>query len=146
MGKSIAKSIWSMIIINIVILISTLSLHELGHALSGKILGCASAKAVIFDTNYNNPYTELVCQDSQQKTAYAAGFIITTFFGLTFLAFEDKKQRILSLVVIGFGIFLAALDIVEITGVSIMQYIFILFGLISLVIGQILYGIYNAKE
>jgi hypothetical protein len=141
---NLAKKIWSMIIINIAILITTLTIHELGHALAGKVLGCASAKAVIFDSNSPNPYTELSCQ-RDDKTAYAAGLVLTTIFGLSFIAF-DKPQKTLSLVIIGFGIFLASLDIVELTGLSITQYIFMLLGLTSLIIGQILYGIYSVKE
>ncbi|MEM5801033.1 MAG: hypothetical protein QW350_03915 [Candidatus Aenigmatarchaeota archaeon] len=146
MGKSIVRNIWSMIIMNIVILVATLTLHELGHALAGKALGCVTAKAIIYDSQTTNPYTELVCNRSDQKATYVSGLILTTFFGISFLAFENKSQKTLSLVIIGFGIFLSALDIVEITGLSIMQYIFISLGLLSLVIGQILYGIFSVKE
>jgi hypothetical protein len=141
---ALAKRIWSMIIINLAILISTLTIHELGHALTGKLLGCVTARAVIFDSNSPNPYTELVCQ-KEEKTTYLAGLALTTLFGLSFLAFEDK-QRPLSLVIIGFGIFLAALDVVEFTRLNFMQYLFMLSGLVSLIIGQILYGIYNVKD
>jgi len=139
------KRLLQMIIINLTILISTLTIHELGHALAGKLLGCASAKAVIFDSNSPNPYTELSCY-REEKTTYAAGLLLTTIFGLSFLTFETKPQKILSLVIIGFGIFLASLDIVEFTGLNFIQYIFIFFGLLSLITGQILYGIYTVKE
>ncbi|MEM5777407.1 MAG: hypothetical protein QXJ06_03080 [Candidatus Aenigmatarchaeota archaeon] len=145
MGKSLVRNIWSMIIMNVVILISTLTIHELGHALTGKILGCVSAKAIIYDSQAINPYTELVCLQTQQKATYFAGLILTTVFGLSFLILE-KPYKAFSIVIIGFGIFLAALDIVEITGINIMQYIFIFFGMSGLIIGQILYGIFSIKE
>jgi len=146
MGKSIAKSISSMIIMNIAILIATLTIHELGHALAGKFLGCANAKAVIYDSQSSNPYTELVCQEKNQKAAYISGLMLTTLFGMSFLLFERKNEKIFSLIITSFGFFLAALDIVEVTGMSIMQYIFIFIGLSGLVIGQFLYGIFNAKD
>jgi len=134
-----------MIIINIAILISTLTIHELGHALAGKMLGCASAKAIIFDSNSLNPYTELNCQ-KEEKTTYAAGLLLTSIFGFSFLASETKSQKTLSLVIIGFGIFLASLDVVELTSLNFMQYIFMFSGLAVLISGQILYGIHTIKE
>ncbi|MEM5777329.1 MAG: hypothetical protein QXJ06_02670 [Candidatus Aenigmatarchaeota archaeon] len=145
MSKSIFRSIWSMIIMNILILIATLTIHELGHALTGKILGCVTARAIIYDSENMNPYTELICLQTQQKVAYSAGLILTTIFGLSFLTIE-KPYKMFSIIIIGFGVFLAALDIVEITRLNVMQYIFILLGLSSLIIGQILYGISNIKD
>jgi hypothetical protein len=142
--KNSMKKLLSMIILNIAILTTTLTIHEIGHALAGKALGCVSAKAVVFDSTSMNPYTELSCQ-KEERAAYAAGLILTTIFGLSFLVFE-KPHKALSLVIIGFGIFLASLDIVELTGLSFTQHIFIFWGLASLIIGQILYGIYSVKE
>ncbi|MFH8092886.1 MAG: M50 family metallopeptidase [Candidatus Aenigmatarchaeota archaeon] len=145
MGKSITRSIWSMIIINITILIATVSIHELGHAFVGKLIGCVNAKAVIYDSSSSNPYTELLC-DKNISTTYLAGLIFTTLFGLSFMFFDKNSQKALTLIIIGFGILLAALDMVEITGINLMKYVFIFFGLLSLVIGQVIYGILTLKE
>ncbi|MCS7135280.1 MAG: hypothetical protein NZ893_02480 [Candidatus Aenigmarchaeota archaeon] len=145
MGKSITKNIWSMIVINLAILITTLTLHELGHAITGRLAGCVSAKAIIYDSSSPNPYTELLCEH-ESKPTYLAGLVFTTIFGLSFLFFDNKPQKMFSLIVIGFGIFLSALDMVELTQMTAIKYLFIFIGLTSLIIGQVIYGILNAKE
>ncbi|MBU5690078.1 MAG: hypothetical protein QXM68_03240 [Candidatus Aenigmatarchaeota archaeon] len=143
--KSLFRSISSMILINILIILSTITLHELGHALSGKLLGCAQAKAVIYDTESANPYTELVCYDKVDKM-YLSGLALTTLFGISFLTFDDKPNRYLSIVIIGFGIFLSSLDVFDLTGYNFFKYFFMIFGLISFIIGQILYGLEKSLE
>ncbi|MEM0473124.1 MAG: hypothetical protein QXF88_00165 [Candidatus Aenigmatarchaeota archaeon] len=146
MSKSVARSIFSMIIINILIILSTVTLHELGHALSGKFFGCAQARAVIFDTENPNPYTELVCESNNVDKMYLSGIFLTTVFGFAFLTFDSKANRYLSIVVVFFGIFLASLDIIEVTGQIFAKYIFMFLGLSGLVIGQVLFGLEKAKE
>lgn len=145
-GKSLMKNITGMIILNITILIAVLTIHELGHVIGGRIIGCNDAKAVIFDSEKEGPYTEMACEKTEkQNIAYLSSLVFTGLFGLSFLAFDSKTQRSMIFVALGFGILLAGLDIVVITQLEIMQYIFVMLGFVLMVFGEILLGISYAN-
>lgn len=145
--KSIVKDITNMIILNIIVLITVLALHEFGHALGGKLIGCDEIKAVIFDSR-NGAYTELNCKQNEEKQniAYLSSLIFTGLFGLSFLTFDKKTQKSMIFVALGFGILLAGIDIVVVTGLEFMKQLFVLFGLTIMILGEILVGLFYASE
>lgn len=146
-SKSVMKNITGMIILNITILIAVLTIHELGHVVGGKIIGCNNAKAIIFDSEKEGPYTELLCEKTEnQNIAYLSSLMFTGLFGLSFLAFDNKTQRSMIFVALGFGLLLAGLDIVVITGFEIMKYLFIVSGFAIILFGEVLLGISYANQ
>jgi hypothetical protein len=102
-------------------------------------MGCQSGKAIIFDTSQQGPYTELICSNGMNHNlAYFGSFILTIIFGSIFLFLKGTPQRNLFFVVIGFSILYGSLDIVAITGIQMMEYLFIVLGMTFVVIGEIL--------
>ena len=141
-NRPIFNSIITMIILNLIVFLSTITLHELGHVIAGKFMKCDGVKAVIFDSKEQTPYTELECYNVEShEFAYLSGLMLTTLFSFSFLFFTEKSQRNMFWVVLGLGIFFASLDIVTITGVEIMRYLCMAISLVFLVIGEVLTGI-----
>jgi len=136
-----------MIIFNITIIVAVISIHELGHVLGGKLIGCNEAKVVIFDSSQEGPYTEMVCSNTNnQNIAYLSSLATTTLFGLFFLTFEEKSQKNMFFIILGLGILLAGLDIVAVSGLEIMKYVFIFFGFGIVLFGEILVGLAYANH
>jgi len=135
----------NLILLNVAIFLSTLSLHELGHVIVGMYTGCESGKVILYDSEQPGPYAELMCSDGvDEKFALAGSLLATTVFGSLFL-FLRSPERNLFLIIIGFGIFFGALDIVMITGIEIMQYVFIAFGMLFIIVGEFLTGLAYAE-
>ena len=140
------SSITSMFLLNIGIVLSVLTLHEIGHVLLGIYLGCESGKAIIFDTSQEGPYAELYCSnDVSHKIAYMGSVLITVVFGSTFLLLRKLPYKNLFFVIIGFSILFASLDIAAFTGIESIQYFSIVFGTILIVIGEFLTGFAYTK-
>lgn len=139
---SISHAISSMVLLNIGIILSLLTLHEIGHILLGTYVGCESGRAIVFDTKQEGPYAELVCSDRvDYSIAYAGSLVLTAAFGSIFLFLRKSPQRNLFLVVIGFSILFASLDIAALFGMEIMAYVSIGLGTILIVIGEFLTGL-----
>ena len=115
MDKSYKPSlsvITTMFLLNMGIVLSVLSLHEVGHVLVGMYVGCEQGRAVIFDTSQEGPYAELYCSDGvSHKIAYMGSLLVTVAFGSTFLFLRKSPQRNLFFIIIGFSIMFASLDI-----------------------------------
>ena len=139
---STLQIIANMTIFNIGIVLSLLSLHEVGHVLFGMYMGCQSGKAIIFDTSQQGPYAELICSgEVNYSFAYIGSLIIPMIFGSIFLFLKNTPQRNFFFVILGFSILFCSLDIVAITGIQTMEYCFIVLGIIFVVIGELLTSI-----
>ena len=144
--KSTLNIMINLILLNIAMFLSTLSLHEMGHVLVGMYTGCESGKVILYDSGQSGPYAELMCSDGvDDRYALAGSIAATTMFGSLFLFLKRSPQRNLFFVIIGFGIFFGALDIVMITGIEMMQYVFIAFGMLLIIIGEFKTGLAYAE-
>jgi len=142
----VSYAIASMILFNIGIIFSILTLHEVGHVLLGMYVGCESGRAIVFDTNQEGPYAELICSDGVDYTiAYSGSLVLTTIFGTIFLFLRKTPQRNLFLVVLGFSILFASLDIGALFGAEIMVQVSIGIGMVLVVIGEFLTGLAYAE-
>ncbi len=145
MNKDAQKSvsaITTMFLLNIGIVLSVLTLHEIGHVLVGIYVGCEQGRAIIFDTSQEGPYAELYCSDGvSHKIASMGSVLITIAFGSTFLLLRKIPQRNLFFIIIGFSILFASLDIVVFTGIEMLQYFSIVLGTIFIIIGEFFTGL-----
>lgn len=139
---SIVHVIAYMTILNIGIVISLLSLHEVGHVLIGMYVGCESGKAILFDSSQQGPYAELVCSNgTNYNLAYTGSLMLTTVFGFVFLLLRKSPLKNFFFVVLGFSILFSSLDIVFFTGIPAMEYVFIGLGMVLITIGEFLTGL-----
>ena len=149
MEKALASTLtimMNLVLLNIIIFLSTLSLHEMGHVIVGMYTGCDSGKVILYDTGQPGPYAELMCsREVDERFALAGSISVTTVFGSLFLFLRRSPQRYLFFIIIGFGIFFGALDIVMITGIEMMQYVFIAVGMLLIIIGEFLTGLAYAE-
>jgi hypothetical protein len=138
----VSQAIASMVLFNVGIIFSILSLHEIGHVLIGTYVGCESGRAIVFDTSQEGPYAELVCSNNTDYTfAYAGSLVLTTIFGVVFLFLRKSPQRNFFLVVIGFSILFASLDLAALFNMEIVQYVSIGVGMLLVIIGEFLTGL-----
>ena len=149
MEKALASTLsimMNLVLLNIAVFLSTLSLHEMGHVVVGMYTGCESGKVILYDSGQPGPYAELMCSSGvDERFALGGSLLATTVFGSLFLFLRDSPQRNLFFVIIGFGIFFGSLDIVMITGIVMMQYVFIVFGMLLIIIGEFLTGLAYAE-
>jgi len=143
---STIRAITNMTLLNIGIFLSLLTLHELGHVFIGMLIGCQSGKAIVFDTSQPGPYAELLCQNViNYNLAYLGSLILTMVFGSIFLLLKRSPERNLFYVVVGFSILFSSLDVVYLTGILMMQYLFMFLGLTFITFGEFLTGLSYSK-
>ncbi|MEM4625698.1 MAG: hypothetical protein QXJ28_02975 [Candidatus Pacearchaeota archaeon] len=115
-------------------LIATIGLHEFGHVFVARYYGCES-RAIIFE-RYNYPYSEIICKDlSVRLPIVLAGPILPIIVSLSVLFLGGKFLFPISLLTIGFNLFAAYQDFLEIgigeaiaLTIAIVGIIFIFFG------------------
>jgi len=149
MGKALTSTLsimMNLVLLNVAVFLSTLSLHEIGHVIVGMYSGCESGRAILFDSAQPGPYAELMCPDRvDERLALGGSFLATAVFGSLFLFLRKSPERNLFFIIIGFGIFFGSIDIVMITGIEMMQYVFIGFGMLLIIIGEFLTGLAYAE-
>jgi len=139
---SAIRAVANMTLFNIGIILSLLTLHEVGHVFIGMLIGCQSGKAIVFDTSQPGPYAELLCANVvNYHLAYLGSFIFTIIFGSIFLLLKESPERNLFYVVIGFSILFGSLDIIYFTGIPMMQYVFMGLGIMFITFGEFLTGL-----
>jgi len=126
------------------IFISTLAVHELGHALAAQYYGCERGKAVIYDL-VGQPRTEMVCEGYYNNTVITLGGIILTFaVGFIFLLTGGKFTTIISYLIFGFSSLMVYGDLKDlnismniIATIMFISIILIITGIIKLSINYI---------
>lgn len=100
----------SIILINVTLFFALIAIHEISHVFIGYCLGCESEKAVLFDSAFNGPHTELICGSSLDEfLIYIGGLVVTSIFSLGF-AFLDASEKNLSFISLGVSMILGSLD------------------------------------
>jgi hypothetical protein len=122
--------------LNIILFIFLVSVHEMGHFVLGTWLGCESGKAVLLDSQIDNPYTEFSCENRESFIlASLGGLIFTLIFSALFL-FLEGPGRELFFTGVGLSQIFATTDILIATGLPVLQYIFGIFGLVFIILGE----------
>ncbi len=91
----------------VLVIISIVFIHELGHSLIANIFDCKS-KAIIFDSNFNQPYSYIECKTSKYLFLITfAGFLFSVIFSFIYLVFGKEYF----LFAISFSIFSSSEDL-----------------------------------
>lgn len=126
----------SIVLVNIMIFFALIAIHEISHIFVGYCLGCEYEKAVLFDSNFNGPHTELICNNSiNEFFVYIGGLIITSIFSLSFLLVNtiEKNMSFLSL---GVSIILSSLDISFVLNSQTIFYPLLILGFFFITLGE----------
>jgi hypothetical protein len=142
--KKIGYLVLYLVILNIIIIMASVALHELGHLSVGLFIGCQGEGVTV--NNLLNPnipgiYTALSCPSSvEHHLAFflgISGFVFLIPFGLAFLIIRNKPERNLALVIIGFSLILAGLDLLLVMPQNIVVYIALAISIALMCTGEI---------
>ena len=112
-----AKFFIFIISISSFILLSTISLHEFGHAMVAQYYGCEHTKSVIYDM-IQAPHTETKCSSYYNNTILTLGGILSTFvISLIFLLIGVRFTKNISYLMFGFSILISYGDLTDL-GIS----------------------------
>lgn len=112
-----------------------MSIHEIGHASVGVIFGCKYEKAILFDSNFVGPYTELYCSKIDYFFIFLSSLIITSSFSSMFL-FLNSPTKNLFLISLGLSIIFSSLDVTIATNIQSLFYPIISLGFMITAIGE----------
>src|SRR3989338_3719793 len=119
--------------------LSTIALHEFGHAIAAQYYGCEHTKAVIYDV-LGSPHTEIICSSYYNDMVITLGGLMATFVvGAVFLIAGSEFTTLLSIIIFGLSLLISYGDLSEL-GISgnilaalmILSLIVISFGIIRL--------------
>ncbi len=121
------------------VLLSTISIHEVGHALSAQYYGCEYSKAVIYDI-LGSPHTEIRCSSEYNDTVLTLGGVLAPFiFLLIFLLIGNEFTTKISWLILGFSLLISYGDLNSLSisknivfGVMFIAYIIILLSIVKL--------------
>ena len=118
------------------IFFALIAIHEISHVIVGYCLGCEYEKAVLFDSSFNGPHTELICSNGiNEFFVYIGGLVITSIFSLSFLLL-DSIEKNMSFLSLGVSIILSSLDISFILKSQSILYPLLTFGFLFVTIGE----------
>ncbi len=100
--KRYALILLYILLINILLTFSTVSLHELGHLVFGVFYGCKDIKMILFDLDIMSTYTEMSCDQNVSVKMVALGpLILVTPFSMIFFLLKEKPEKFYELSVVG---------------------------------------------
>jgi len=136
----------NILLVNILIFFSLISIHEIGHVIAGYFLGCNLGKAILIDGNFIGPYAEIACQGQVNQTLlFMSSFFITSSFGVLFL-FLKSPQRNMFFVVIGLSLIFSSLDFLVVTGLQSVMYTLLSVGFVFMGIGEYFIASFYIKD
>ncbi|MEA2036429.1 MAG: hypothetical protein U9O94_02895 [Nanoarchaeota archaeon] len=99
------------------IFLSTVAVHELGHALAAQYYGCEMGKAVIYDV-IDKPHTEIMCTGYYNDVIVtSAGILLTLLVGSAFFLTGGGFIKIISYLIFGYALLVSYGDLKDL-GVS----------------------------
>ena len=123
------------ILLNILIISTTVLLHELGHFTSGILADCSAIKLVLIDQSVGT-YTEMSCPHEQAFYFPLLGaFMIVLPFSLLFLLLRKFPEKNLFWICIGFNLIIAIADFPPIGA---LQIFISVMGVCLIVLGEFL--------
>ena len=136
------------ILLNVAIVLATLTIHEAGHYILGHVSGCNNIRIVLFDSDNGSTYTYMKCSENTNYGIIAlGGFLLVIPFGMLFFFIKPLTERYLWFVIIGFNLIISYSDIGIITNLFMMPVLLTFSGAFMLVLGETLLVdryIYNA--
>jgi hypothetical protein len=118
---------------NVLIVITTTILHEMGHLFVGILYGCRG-KIIFLDTETLATYSQLICEETNIFISIGS-FIFTIPFALLFLLLKPPERNFFK-IIFGLSIFSGSLDISEAFGLPFLFYIPYIIGFIIICYGE----------
>ena len=150
-GKSINRITRNMrylvlylVLINLLVLSFGIVLHEFGHVVTGGILGCVGETGMGDLLNPAVPgfFTSLSCPVSVEQNIVLllglGGFIFLIPFALMFLSIHKRPEKNLSIVLLGYAVILAGLDLLMLFSNDIIVYVSLFLGVAAMSAGEVL--------
>lgn len=129
------KFIIFMFFITIFALLSTIALHEMGHALAGQYYGCERSRAVIYDIS-ELPHTEMICTGYYNDTIITlTGIFLPIIIGIVFLLTGSSFTTNFSYLIFGFSLIIPSLDLESLNVSQSSIFLVILSGFVILLWG-----------
>jgi hypothetical protein len=97
--------------VTLIVALSTLLLHESGHAAFGMAFGCKDVKIIIFDSLSAYPYTEMTCNNMNPLLMGFSSFILVLPFLVFYFLSPHIPERFLPLMMIGFNFMISSWDL-----------------------------------
>jgi len=129
-------------LLNIIVLLAAIPLHESGHIATAGLLGCTGENVIvtsIMDPFLPGVYSEMLCPLAMGKYLYLmglSGFMFLVPFSLSFLALGKRPERNLGLVTAGFSVVLAAIDLLLVCGDALVVYAAFASGVLVMYVGE----------
>ncbi|MFH1642062.1 MAG: hypothetical protein ABIC04_04130 [Nanoarchaeota archaeon] len=124
------------------LLLSTISIHEMGHTLSAQYYGCEKSKAVIYDIA-DSAHTEMVCSLYYNDLIVTlAGVLLPLIVGLIFLLTGGSFTSNISYLIIGFSLILPSKDLETLHFSNSMIFLVIISGIVIVMLGVIRFTTY----
>jgi hypothetical protein len=127
------RSFILIIVLSIIVFISTVALHELGHTTISKLYGC-NYQRIIYEGG--SVYTEILCNELSGNKMVILGGILAPFLAVLLLFFGGGEiVKEIALMIAGFNLTLAYRDFIDL-GISVNLAIFsLIFGYLLVIIG-----------
>ena len=127
-------------------LISTIAIHEFGHAITAEALGCPASKAVIYEIA-SSPHTELSCPDMRFDVIITlAGLGLTLALGGIFLFTEGSYTTMISYLIFGYAVLTSYRDLKDLSVSDNMLLILMLGALMLIIYGTILLALHYINQ
>jgi hypothetical protein len=145
MGK-LKSTFLSIVLLNTMLFFALIAIHEISHVFVGYCMGCQIEKAILFDSTFSGPHTEMLCATNMNELlVYLGGLAITAAFSLSFL-FAESKDRNISFISLGISVMLSSLDISMLLNMQTLLYPLLTSGLALVTAGEYFMGSYYFSE
>ena len=132
------QSLAYFILATLIVALSTLLLHEAGHAAFGLFYNCSEIRVIAFDSISAYPYTEMTCENVSMLAIGLSSFIfVLPFLIFTFLM-PRIPERFLPVMMLGFNTMISAWDLQTYLNDKLFFPIFFI-GTIILLAGEVLF-------
>lgn len=137
-NKTYLSALAYVLVFNLIIITTTLVLHEAGHFATGSLLNCQNMEIVLLDSSFNT-YTEMNCpvtlSSLESGILNLSGFLFVIPFTIL-LMFFDNYEKFYSFVAIGFNLLISSSDMAFLPQFAF--YISALLGIFIIIYGEIL--------
>lgn len=132
------QSLAYFIMATFMVAITTLLLHEAGHAAFGTTNGCKDIKIVVFDSLSAYPYTEMSCNSVSPIAMGLSSFLFIMPFGIFIFLIPRIPERFLPVLMIGFNVMISAWDFQTYLNQRLFFPVFLI-GTVILITGEVLF-------
>lgn len=103
--------------LNVIMVAAAAVLHELGHAIYGRISGCTNIEVSLFASFEQSGYAAMHCPDAPSTAGILlSAFILILPLSVLFLALHRVKEQYMGFILFGIGVVLAGADLYMLLG------------------------------